>query len=213
MQKIVRNFALSGIGFLAAMGSAQAQRNVEQPQYEVLKRSAGVELRQYAPQIVAEVKVKAGSLGEASSNGFRPLAAYIFGDNKGAGRIAMTAPVTAQAEPMKIAMTAPVTTAKNEDGVYTVRFSMPSKWTMDTLPIPNNENVKLVELAPEIRVAYRLVGTRSQERADEAIAKIDTFIASEGLEAVRPIMTAGYDGPSVPINEKRWEIMRIVTCK
>lgn len=207
-----RSIFVSGIGLLAATGPLQAQGNTEQPKYDVIKQSDGVELRRYASHLVAEVTVEAGSMRQASSKGFRPLADYIFGNNQNADEIAMTAPVTTQAksEGTRIAMTAPVTTAESTDGAFIVRFSMPSTWTMATLPIPNNDKVELTQIDTEKRVAYRLVGDRSPARIYEASAKIDAFLKAEKLEAISSIIIAGYDGPSVPIRRKRWEVMRII---
>jgi len=213
MLKIIRNLLVSGVSFFAAIGPAQAQRDIEQPSYDVLKQSDGVELRRYAPHIVAEVTVEAGSMRQASSEGFRSLAGYIFGYNQGAEKIAMTAPVTtqAQSEGTQIAMTAPVTTSEDKDGTYTIRFSMPSEWTMATLPKPKNDKVELKQIDTEKRVVYPLVGDRSGARLDEAQAKIDAFLKREKLKAVSSTIIAGYDGPNVPTKNQRWEVMRIVS--
>lgn len=214
MVNIIRHITI--LGAVMIVGPAQAQRDIEQPKYEVVKECNGVELRSYASHIVAEVNVEARSRNEASSIGFRPLAGYIFGNNKGSGQISMTAPVTTQevttqAAPTIIAMTAPVTKSDSEDGTYMVRFSIPSKWTMETLPTPNDDNVKLVQVPPQMRIAYRFVGERSQQRMDSATKKIDAFLKAEGLTADSLSIIAGYDGPSVPTNRKRWEIMRVVS--
>lgn len=199
-------------GLLVAIGCAHAQDDIEQPKYDVVKQSDGVELRSYATYLAAEVTVEAGSSNEASSKGFRQLAGYIFGGNQRADQIAMTSPVTTQAKSASttIAMTAPVTTSENADGAYTIQFSMPSQWTMDTLPIPNNDKVKLAQVKAESRVAYRFAGPRSKTRIEEATAKIEAFLQAENLEAASSIIIAGYDGPSVPTEKKRWEVMRFV---
>ena len=155
---------------------------------------------------------------EASSRGFRPLAGYIFGGNRDSGEIAMTAPVTTQATTRattqttgtKIAMTAPVTTAGEGDGTYTVRFTMPSKWTMETLPLPNDDRVRLAQVEAEMRVVYRFVGARSSERMAEGERTVLAFAEARGLTPASPAIIAGYDGPRVPIERRRWEIMMVV---
>ena len=64
----------------------------EEPKYTLLEKAEPFELRAYAPQIVAEVKVD-GDLDAASNQGFRLIAAYIFGKNQVSEKIAMTTPV------------------------------------------------------------------------------------------------------------------------
>jgi hypothetical protein len=83
---------------------------IEEPDYEVTRQIGGVELRRYAPYVVAEVVVDAAA-AEAGQRAFPILAGYIFGKNKGEKKYAMTAPVTQTAEPVKMDMTAPVTQA------------------------------------------------------------------------------------------------------
>ena len=90
---------------------------------------AEVELRQYAPHILAEVTVD-GDRRSALNTGFRVLAGYIFGGNSVQASVAMTVPV-AQRQP--IDMTAPVAQA-GQDGLWTVSFMMPRDWTLDTRP-------------------------------------------------------------------------------
>ena len=81
---------------------------VEEPKFEVLAQETGFELRQYAPYMVAEVTVP-GPAEDVGSQGFKLLAAYIFGGNQGRRSIAMTTPVTNTAAPVRLAMTTPVT--------------------------------------------------------------------------------------------------------
>ena len=82
---------------------------IETPKHDVVKRYPDFEIRQYASYVVAETVVE-GDQGSVGNEAFSRLAGYIFGNNKGAKKIAMTAPV-AQAATVgsRIAMPAPVT--------------------------------------------------------------------------------------------------------
>ena len=137
---------------------------VEQPAYTVARSFEDVEIRDYPPMVVAEVEVT-GERKAAINAGFRQIADYIFGNNSPAQKIPMTAPVTQQAGE-KIAMTAPVT-QQSAGGSWKVRFIMPSSYTMDVLPRPNNPSVKLVSLPAERFAAIRFSGLAG----DEAIAR------------------------------------------
>ncbi len=198
---------------------ATAADEIETPSYEVLQSADGVELRQYAPVIVAQVTVEAANRDEASSKGFRPLAGYIFGQNSKDGNIAMTAPVTTGAADggiptgpgTKIDMTAPVTTNAAETGTYTVRFTMPSKWTMETLPKPMNDAVELKQIGERLMLAAGFTGERTDERIADTEAKLASYADANSLKPQGPYTTAGYDGPDTPVSEKRWEVLQLVS--
>ena len=64
--------------------------NVEQPKYHVVESSGNIEIRDYAPMIVAEAEV-AGDRRDAIGKGFRIIADYIFGNNTSAQKVRMTA--------------------------------------------------------------------------------------------------------------------------
>ena len=198
---------------LAIAPPALAEENIETPSYEVVREVDGVELRRYAPRIVAQVKVEAADRDAASSKGFRPLAGYIFGQNGPDEKIEMTAPVTTSptgAIPSgsgeKIDMTAPVTTESAGDSTYVVRFTMPSKWTLQTLPKPANPDVELTEVSETLTIAAGFTGERTDERIAELEATLSSFADNNGLEIITPFATAGYDGPDVPSSKRRWEV-------
>src|SRR3954452_3670715 len=70
--------------------------NVEQPKYTVAESHGDIEIRHYAPMIVAETEM-AGTREVAIREGFRTIADYIFGNNTVSREIEMTAPVQQQA--------------------------------------------------------------------------------------------------------------------
>lgn len=102
------------------------------------------------------------------------LARYIFGGNTakatirddGAGR-----PAAGQ----KIAMTAPVATQRGESGDWVIRFFMPSEHTMDTLPIPNDDRVRLVAVPAESVAVLRFSGRRQPGRGGRKDDRVTRF--------------------------------------
>lgn len=180
---------------------------VEQASYDVLEKADGIEIRRYPQTIVAQTIVTASDRQSAARKGFMSLAGYIFGQNESGDKIAMTAPVT----------TSPVTpeattTQKTVDGKYTVQFVMPSKWTMETLPIPANPHVTLKALPLRYVVATGMVGRRTLEQIAAMEAKISAFVSKRKLMTTGGFISAGYDGPSKAEEKRRWEVMQEVTA-
>jgi SOUL heme-binding protein len=131
----------------------------EEPLFVSEARLGDVEIRRYGPRIAAQTAVT-GSGQEARSAGFRRLAGYIFGGNHRNTTIAMTAPVAQHSE--TIAMTAPVAQTRTTDGDSVIRFFMPSKWSLELLPEPDDGLVTLVEVPGETYAVVRFSGDRSQ---------------------------------------------------
>ena len=59
---------------------------IDEPSYTVVRSAEAFEVRRYEPYLVAETIVST-TAGEAGNQGFRILAGYIFGGNKGARKI------------------------------------------------------------------------------------------------------------------------------
>ncbi len=201
-------------------GEAMAADEIERPEFEVTLSGEAAELRRYYPMIVAEVRVAADDTDAAGSMGFMPLANYIFGSNRPGETIGMTAPVTTA--PVtdrgslrggggeRIAMTAPVTTAPSDEGIYAVRFMMPSKWTMNTLPAPVDNRVALVQVPERHLVVAGFTGPKAQASIYAAERAIDEFVAANVLSPAWPFALAGFSAPSVPDAQKKWEVHREV---
>ena len=139
---------------------------VETPEYEVLTHENPFEVRRYPSYLTASVRVSANDYGRAMNAGFEPLADFIFGNNHAADRISMTAPVTAgRACCQRISMTAPVTAQQSEDE-YVVSFTMPSGYSLQTLPRPNNAAVSIESVDAHLAAVVRFGGSFSGSRAD-----------------------------------------------
>ena len=130
---------------------------IEEPSYSVMATEGNFELRKYSSYIVAETYVE-GDFGAIGSEGFRRLADYIGGKNKKKESISMTAPVSQKPASEKIAMTAPVSQAR-KNGRWRIAFMMPSAYTMETLPTPDDNRIVLREEKEKTVAVIRYSGT------------------------------------------------------
>ncbi len=194
------------LSFLLVLAlTVQPALAIEEPRYEVVRQIAEqVEVRRYAPYVVAEVTVDA-SASDAGSQAFPILAGYIFGKNKGQRKMEMTAPVTQDAAPMKMAMTAPVTQAAAASGMR-VQFVLPGSVPLAAAPEPLDPRVRLREEPAAERVVIRYSGAWSQANYDEHLARLRAAVAAAGLATQGEPVLARYNGPMTPWFMRRNEI-------
>ena len=178
--------------------------NVEKPDYKVIQSEQNIEIRQYEPMIIAEVEVD-GKREDAIRDGFRLLADYIFGNNTVQQVISMTAPVQ-QKENQNIAMTAPIQ-QKSTGKSWRMSFVMPSKYSMDSLPVPNNNRVRLKEILTKKFVVIEFSGTNSNENVTEHKNQLMNYIEENQIKINDSPKYAFYNPPwSLPFL-RRNEVM------
>lgn len=185
---------------------------IEIPKYKVINKEGKFELREYAGYITASVDVEAKDYGNATNIGFRFVADYIFGNNTKRDKIAMTAPVLQEGQSIseKIAMTVPVTTSQQKN-VYTISFVMPNKYTLDTLPIPNNKQVTLHKIPAFKSAVLTFSGFVNEKIIKDKTQQLEEWIEKKKLKSIGAIQTARYNPPWVPWFLRRNEIiMRII---
>lgn len=170
-------------GLLATVG---IRVGTEEPHHLSTPLTARVQLRRYGPRIAAETTVDADE-ERARNIGFRRLAGYIFGANHRSESIAMTAPV---AQGDTIAMTAPVAQSRS-----TIRFYMPSKWTRDTLPAPDDDRVRLVKVPGETVAVLRFSGDRSPRAVAAHTAELLETLRANDIEVTGEPQAWFYDPP------------------
>jgi len=169
---------------------------IEEPSYRVTEKAEPFEIREYSPLIVAQVEVP-GDLSEASSAGFRLIANYIFGNNIAVRDGGLT---TAEPAPEKIAMTVPVIAeGKGDQKTWLIQFVMPKQYTMDTLPKPNNPQVKLVPMGPQKLAVIRFTGFVGDDKVQEKTAELMAWIKSRNALPLGNPRLARYNPPwSIP---------------
>jgi hypothetical protein len=195
---------------LALLGIVpRAAQAIEEPTFTMLRQlSDAVAIREYAPYVVAEVRVSVApeDTDDAGSKAFPILAGYIFGKNKGDRKLAMTAPVTQTPEPMKMAMTAPVTQAPADGGGYRVQFVLPATISLATAPEPLDARVMLREVPAHRLAAIRYSGTWSDANYQEHLGKLKDTLTAAGLRWQGEPVLSRYDPPFMPWFLRRNEI-------
>ena len=170
---------------------------VEKPKYIVNFTEEDIESRSYDSMIVAEVLIK-NSREESISQGFRVLADYIFGNNVSAEKIPMTSPVIEQ-KSEKIPMTAPVK-QQIKDNIWSIQFIMPAQYSMDSLPKPNNNTVKIKLIPPADYVVIKFNGKNENKNIQIHEDKLKEFIEKKDLEVKGKPIYAFYNPPwTIPI--------------
>jgi hypothetical protein len=180
-------------------------RAIEEPDFRVLRQLGdAVEVRELAAYSVAEVVVP-GPAGEAGSQAFPILAGYIFGKNKGERKLAMTAPVTQSAVPVKLEMTAPVTQAAAPGG-FLVQFTLPKGVTAASAPEPDDPRVQLRDVAPRRIAVIRYSGFWSASNDAEHLATLQAALRAAPLAWAGEPAIARYNAPFTPWFLRRNEI-------
>ena len=188
MNRLVKTLVL--VPMLLAGGPSLA---IEEPEFEIIRATENYEIRQYAPYIVAEVDV-AGDSGEAGNQAFRILANYIFGNNYDGAKMEMTAPVVSEAP-------------RDGRDSYTYAFVMEARYSMDTLPLPVDPRIRIVQKPAQVVAARAYSGRWTEENYRQHEMSLISALTVDGLGTVSEPMLARYDSPFKPWFMRRNEVL------
>lgn len=178
----------------AAIAAGPLMSRVEQPKYEVVDASGAIEVRTYAPMVIAEVETT-GERRPAIEEGFRRIAAYIFGRNASGAKIAMTAPVAQQAVGAQ---------------QWTVSFVMPAQYSLATLPAPGDSGVRLVPVPARRLIVITFRGTATAELIAAKTRELRDYAAAKGIKATGEPLLAFYNPPwTLPILRRNEVLLAI----
>lgn len=186
--------------FFLLVGCASA--DTETLEYKVLKKEGKIEVREYEPYIAASVTFK--DKEDFEDKAFRVLADYIFGKNIRKENIGMTSPVMNEGE--DIGMTSPVFNNQRKEG-WTMTFTMPARYTMETLPMPVDDRIVITEVPRKTVAAIRFSGFRTDRKNARKECELREWLAKENIEVMGPASFAGYNPPWTLPMLKRNEVM------
>jgi len=179
----------------------------EQQRYEVIRQGPGFQLRRYLAHLVAEVEVD-GSFEGAGNAAFRPLVAYIRGQNRTSESLAMTAPVLQRRDDADHTPAAAETvTTETAPGRYVVSFVMPQGATSESLPDPGDAQVTIRAVPEELAAVARYSGRWTSAAYEQQTDRLLRAVRADGLETTGPPRFARFDPPWTPWFRRRNEVV------
>ena len=193
-----------GIFLVGCVVIGPIMSDVEQPEYQVVATDGNIEIRQYDPMVIANVEMQ-GEREDSIGDGFRVLADYIFGNNTKEKEIAMTAPVQQKATaPSVDEMSASAETSKKS---WSIRFVMPSKYNLKTLPKPKDKRIKLQAIPAKLYIVIRFSGRNSNDNIDQYEEQLSTYVEKNQVSTTGSPIYAFYNPPWTLPPMRRNEIL------
>ena len=157
--------------------------------YELVRSVGEFELRDYPVLTVVETSMP--RVGDHADGSFSRLFGFITGRNDARQKIAMTTPVF----------------LTEVDSNRTMAFVSPSKLNSGQVPRPLDGSVTVRELAAGRFAVLRFRGGRTLKHESEALGRLRTWMAAEGLSESSPAVYGYFDPPWTPGLLRRNEVM------
>jgi hypothetical protein len=151
----------------------------EKQKYSLVRKYKDFEIRFYPSATVATINSDAKTYRDLSGPGFRKLAGYIFGGNEANKEISMTSPVQ-----MDI-----------NDSVSSMSFVMPSAYTKENLPKPNDPGISIKNTAAEYVAVIRFGGYASDKDLKFYSEKLQNLLKENGINSFGNYRFLGYNPP------------------
>ena len=168
---------------------------LEQPKYKVVRKENDIEVRSYDKILMSSVKVY-GNQYNALRNGFQPLVRYIGAKERVSEKISMTAPV--------------IQTTNDETENWTVSFAMPSKYNIDNLPKPKNDDIYFEEIQPSLAAVIRFSGVADSSLLNQKASVLKRWLELNGYTESSSPKFLFYNDPTTPGFLRRNEVMIII---
>ncbi len=170
----------------------RGQRNIETYPYVVNIKYDTFEIRSYEATLFTSVKLSTKEYKDASSKGFSILAGYIFGKNERDEKISMTSPV-----------------AMSLEDSMTMMFMVPKKFKKETLPQPNESQIKFREEPAKTVAAITFGGWVNDEKIEKYKQKLKSALDAEGITYTKRFHFLGYNPPFEVFNRKNEVIVEL----
>lgn len=173
-----------------------SSNKTEEQKYTVILKEDDFEVRFYPSTTIAKINSNAKTYKELSGPGFRKLAGYIFGGNDENKNISMTSPVH-----MNI-----------NDSISSMSFVMPSTYSQENLPKPNDKNIIIEKTPDEYAAVLQFGGFASDDDLKLYSEKLLKILSEKGIVAYGNARYLGYN-PPYQLLKRRNEIIISVNWK
>jgi hypothetical protein len=142
------------------------------------------------------VKLSKKGYKESSSEGFRILAGYIFGDNDSNEKIAMTTPVMMELGDSTKMM-----------------FMVPKNKNLENLPNPKNSKIVFEKQEEKIIAAISFDGWADDEKIEKYTSILKEELLKEKLNFVNKFTFMGYNPPYEVMNRRNEIVVELIDYK
>lgn len=168
------------------------QKNIETYSYDVTKKYDAFEIRNYEASLFTYVKLSGNKYRDESNKGFSILAGYIFGGNEKNEKIAMTSPV-----------------AMSLEDSMTMMFMVPKKFKKETLPKPDQSEIKFQEEPKKTVAAIAFSGWANDEKIEKYKQKLKSALDAKEIPYTNRFFFLGYNPPYEIFNRKNEIIVEL----
>lgn len=159
--------------------SFMASAKTEEQKFRIVHSEKEFEIRFYPESVLATVYTDARTYRELAYPGFRKLAGYIFGGNNSDIKISMTSPVHMEFS----------------NNASSMSFVMPSSFSEETLPTPNDPAVKIEKTKDTYMAAIKFGGYASDSKIREYSEKLKKLLDEKEISWYGNSRYLGYNPP------------------
>ena len=171
--------------------TTMAFAETEKQKYRVVHSGKEFEIRFYPSALLATVRSDANTYRELAYPGFRKLAGYIFGGNEAETKISMTSPV------------------HMDMNSSSMSFVMPSAYSEESLPTPDDPAVKIERTEDVYVAAIRFGGYASDKDIRRYSEKLKSLLEEKGITWYGNFRYLGYNPPFQPFGRRNEIIVNV----
>jgi hypothetical protein len=196
MKAVIIIISILVLTAIAQFYLSRSTQQTEQHSYKVIKKFDKFEIRKYDAALFSSVKLNKKGYKESSSEGFRILAGYIFGDNETNEKIAMTSPVVLEL-----------------GDTTKMMFMVPKNYNLKNLPNPKNSKIVFEKEEEKIIAAIRFDGWANDEKIEKYKTILRNELVKEKLNYINKFSFLGYNPPFEVMNRRNEVVVELINYK